>query len=93
MNSPHCDAMSLSDADTHSEQAASSSNAQNTTSRSTHTPKYLGVIDITTDEESDSDSSELPAITKRIDQIAKVSKSTILSFSALVFYSDLIIDI
>ncbi len=49
-------------------------------SRSTHTPKYLGVVDITTDEEFDP--SEILAIRKRIDQIAKVSEGMILSFGA-----------
>ena len=44
--------------------------------------------EVTTDEESDS--SRLLAITKMIDQIAEVSTSTTLSFSAPVFYSILI---
>ena len=60
-------------------------------SHSTHTEthNYLGAMEVTTDEESDS--SKLLAITNRIDQIAKVSKNTISSFSALVLlYSNLI---
>ncbi len=80
LDSSDSDAMSLSDPDSYSEQLASSSKVQNTMSRSTHTPKYLGVVDITTDEEFDP--SEILAIRKRIDQIAKVSEGMILSFGA-----------
>lgn len=86
MNSPDCDTMSLSNSDPHSGQAASSSNVQHTTFFSTHpeSNQHLGVIEITNNGESNP--SDLLAIKRRLDKISKVSKSTILSWTCILFW-------
>lgn len=83
LNSQNWDVMSISDSEASRSEEPTSNTARNPTPRSPHTRRHLGVIEITTDEESDS--VELsPAVNTRIDQVAKVSKSMIWLFFAFV---------
>lgn len=71
-NSQHWDVISISDSESDSEEPVSKK-ARNARPRSPYSCKNLGVVEITTDEESDS--LELPpAVNKKTDQVVKVSE-------------------